>query len=1353
MNGLKKIFRRLKTLLWTALTLLTLLAAVVVGIGKLLMPYSVHYQPELEAWLSEAFNQPVKVESFTGEWKAFGPRISLQGLTLMPEGLQSEIAINTAALDIKPLNALIPGRPLYSFRIIGADLSLERATDGRYVLSGLGVSNAPGGQGGNAGLRDVVLNGEVRLQDISLSFDDPERDIHLVLSDVNGRFKANGRRLAAEIKARVTDNGRGRVIGDLDAIVKVRLDSNQRVKEASWHVETGELLLADLITQLPHHPLIPVSGRLNAEVWGQWQQGSPQQMQGVLDLRDAQLSSQTGPLIVDHLNSRFSFEFTHRKNWRADMSGLTVGYAGEEWQSDRFSMARNLPQNLGLWVSADYVELEYPLLLAQRIMANYGTQWPLSVPRRAQGGVTNFDLLLDGRWQLAKLTGELRDGRFWGWEKGPDLEGINATMALDSGQGNVGLESTAVKLDWLRVFRRPLIFSVTDCQVEVLWKNKKDWRLDVNRCRAENEDLDVSGRVRMAFGQGKPTVDINVATDSGKVSRLRDYWPQNVMTQKTIQWLRSSLIGGDVVNGRYTMVGDMDDFPFKDQSGRVQAIAPFMGVEMKYVDGWPRASGAEGVAEFDGPGMRVEASVGNIAGTVIDKVTGSIADFKQPVLDFNYQSRTTLSSMIGFIKQTPLLDGLELDPEQFVFDGEAEISGNIKSRLGVTAEPVQVNGALRMRGNRFTDLVSGVVLEDIGGVVDYTQEGLTAISLPASYRGYPVLVDIISKWDANEVFRTWLRGDLPVTEVIPEVLFEREPLFNRASGTSRWDVSLRVVTPEGGGERETWLDLFSSLQGVSIDMPAPLAKPAESAWPLLVRYPVRAGEHIMTADLINRMQLKMELSREDSSPIRATVRLGGKADSLPEPGLFSVSGSTPEFDLDRWIDVVVDRFAEADEDDGLALQSANVNAGQVRIFDRQFDAVDLQMRYDNGVITGNFDGQDINGVVNYHKNESGSHSMSGEFEKLIVPEALAQGVTMESDPSELPEIHFYSREFNYLGVDMGETRIEGYPVSNGFHIESVEAHSPSFNFSARGEWFRTDGDERSDFDIRITSESLGAVLEAMDISSAMQGGQTMVHFDAWWQGPPAAFALERLNGEMDISVVQGNILTADSGAGRMLGLLSLTELPRRLAMDFRDVFDEGFSFDEARGNMRLENGTSHTDDMLLTSTVAEISITGSADLVEQTFDYEFAVRPGVSKTLPVIGAIAGGPIGAAAGLALQAILRDALGEAAEARYTIGGTWEEPVIEPVTKPARNSSGNGGQQPKPGGVEEPPDSNSQQGREKAPGPEQGTTPQPGPVPEADMETQQEAEPGRTNEPEPEPDGGGSGNTTNRENTPDD
>jgi uncharacterized protein (TIGR02099 family) len=1270
MKNLKKVLRRLRTLLWTALTILTVLAAVVVGIGKLLMPYSAHYQPELETWLSKAFNQPVKVESFSGEWKAFGPRISLQGVTLMPEGLQSEIAISRAALDIKPLNALIPGRPLYSFRIIGADLTLERTSDDRYVLSGLGVSDTGSGKNSNPGLRDVALNGEVRLQDITLSFADTEREIQLVLSNVNGRLKMDGRRLAAEIQARVTDRDRRRVVGDLDAVVQVRLDSEQHLKAAQWHIKTGELILAELVKQLPHHSLVPVSGRLNAEVWGEWEVGSPQQMQGVLDLRDAQLSSQSGPLIVDHLNSRFNFQFVQRKDWRLDLSDLKVGYAGEEWQSDRFSIARSIPADLGLWVSADYIELGYPLQLTQRIIANYNTPWPTAIPNRAQGGVSDFDLVLDANWQVDRVTGYLENGRFWGWEKGPDIEGINARIDIEEGVGNIAFDGQAIRLDWLSVFRRPVLLAMNDCFVEFLWSGKKDWQFDLNRCRVSNEDVSAIGRVRMASSEGKPEVDINVAMDRGDISRFGDYWPENVMSKPTLRWLRTSLLDGLVKNGRYSMTGDMDDFPFLNHRGRLQAIAPVENASLKYADGWPQARQVNATAIFEGPGMLVEGRIGSAAGAVVERVTARIGNLKKPNLNVTWETSSELPALIKFIKQTTLLDGLDLDPEQFVFTGESGVSGQLSAKLGGSPEPLEVEGSLSMIGVQFTDQVSGIVLDDISGELNYSRSGLWATGLPGAYQGYPVNIDVTSDWDADEVFRARVYGNLPVEVVVPDELLELEPLFARATGSSLWDVHFSVASVDGREDREIWLEIYSDLEGTSIDLPEPLEKPADVSWPLTVYYPIRAEEHLLSADFPGLLQLQMELSKENSRPLRAAIELGGEVTSLPESGLFAVNGASASFDLDGWVDLAIDKFA-GQEDEGLSLQTASVDADQVKIFDRQFNNVGLEMSYADGIITGNFDAEDINGNVRYYKNEEGAHSMSAEFERLKVPDAIAEGLTMESDPSELPEMHFYSKEFSYLGVEFGETRIEGYPILGGFRIESIEAQSPSLIFSARGDWLRNDGVERSDFDVRITSESLGTVLEAMDISSAMRGGQTIVQFDAWWEGPPAAFALQRLNGEMDVSVIQGNILTANAGAGRMLGLLSLTELPRRLSMDFRDVFDDGFSFDEAKGTMRLENGTSHTDDTTLSSTVAEISISGSANLVEQTFDYEFAVRPGVSKTLPVIGAIAGGPVGAAAGLALQAIFRDALGEAAEARYTIRGTWEDPLIEAVEKPPKNT----------------------------------------------------------------------------------
>ncbi len=1270
MVELRKFLRRIRTTVWTALTLVILLAAVLVGVGKLLMPYSASYQPQLEAWLTKTFNQPVKVESFSGEWKAFGPRISLQGVTLMPEGAQSEIAISMAALDIKPLNALIPGRPLYSFRIIGADLSLERTTDGRYLLSGLGLSNRRTGKNSSPGLRNVALNGEVRLQDASLSFDDPEREIHLVLTKVNGRLRIDGSNLAAEIQARISDRDRRRVIGDLDAVVQVELDADQHLAAARWHVQTGELMLADLIRQLPHHPLLPVSGRLNAEVWGQWKQGSAQQMQGVMDLRDAQLSSPAGLLSIEHLNSRLNFRFMNRGDWRMDLSNLTVNQGGTSWRSRRLTVARDMPENYRLWVSADYLELDLPLQLTQRIMVSYNTPWPASMPRRAQGIVRDLDLLLNTTWQVRQAAGQVENAHFWGWERGPDIAGINLQLAIEAGVGDISFASPAVQLDWPRVFRRPLSLALTDCRVEFFWQPKRDWQFDLQHCSAANEDLSAQGHVRMAASEGKPEVDINVLMERGDISRFGDYWPENIMTERTLHWLRTSLFRGQVSGGRFSMVGDLDDFPFTNQRGRLQGIVPTRAVALKYANNWPPARQVDVLAEFEAGGMTVTGNIGDTGSAKVDKVTARIANFKQPALEVEFTTQTELPQLVAYIKQTPLLDKMTLDPDQFVFAGKSGVNGRIDLQLRAPTKPIQVAGTVQMQDVHFTELVSGVELDAVTGTLNFSQKGLGAREMDGFYRGSPISLDVTADWDADEIFRATLNGGLLVKQVIPEDLIRREPLFKQVSGKSHWDISLSVAASGDTQARETWLDLSSDLQGTSIDLPAPMAKPAAASWPLTVRYPIVVGQHVLRANLADRLQLKMELAEDTASPVRASIGLEEKAGDLPAAGTFVIAGSAPVINLDNWLDLTMNRFKQNEESDGLILKSATVDAKQIIVFNRQFDVVGLKLQYEEGTITGDFDAEDIAGNIRYYQNEAGSHSVTGEFGRLIMPDPVAQGITIESNPAELPELHFFSKEFSYLGLELGETRIEGYPVKNGFHFESIKAQSPRTSFNVRGDWLRDDQGERSDFDIHIAAEDLGALLEAMDISSAMQGGQTQVNFDAGWDGPPAAFALEHLNGDMTLSVLQGNILTADPGAGRMLGLLSLTELPRRLAMDFRDVFDAGFSFDKASGTMHFENGTSFTDDLLLSSAAAEISITGSTDLVAQTFDYEFTVHPGVSKTLPVLGAITGGPVGIAAGLALQALLREALGGAAEARYTITGPWTEPLVEPVASPISN-----------------------------------------------------------------------------------
>ena len=63
-------------------------------------------------------------------------------------------------------------------------------------------------------------------------------------------------------------------------------------------------------------------------------------------------------------------------------------------------------------------------------------------------------------------------------------------------------------------------------------------------------------------------------------------------------------------------------------------------------------------------------------------------------------------------------------------------------------------------------------------------------------------------------------------------------------------------------------------------------------------------------------------------------------------------------------------------------------------------------------------------------------------------------------------------------------------------------------------------------------------------------------------------ALRTLNGTLSVSLQDGQLRDIEPGAGRMLGLLSVTQLPRRLALDFSDVTDEGLAFNVVKRRFR-----------------------------------------------------------------------------------------------------------------------------------------------------------------------------------------
>jgi uncharacterized protein YhdP len=132
--------------------------------------------------------------------------------------------------------------------------------------------------------------------------------------------------------------------------------------------------------------------------------------------------------------------------------------------------------------------------------------------------------------------------------------------------------------------------------------------------------------------------------------------------------------------------------------------------------------------------------------------------------------------------------------------------------------------------------------------------------------------------------------------------------------------------------------------------------------------------------------------------------------------------------------------------------------------------------------------------------------------------------------------------------------------------------------------------------------------------------------------------------------------------GRVLGLFSLTNLPRRLILDFRDVLGKGLRFKSMIGDFTLVNGEANTESFIIDTSSAEIVITGKTGLANQDYDQMVFVTPRVGRVLPTIGAIAGGAVGAAAGFLVQGMFRKGLKDVGKIIYKVTGSWNNPIIE-------------------------------------------------------------------------------------------
>jgi uncharacterized protein YhdP len=399
---------------------------------------------------------------------------------------------------------------------------------------------------------------------------------------------------------------------------------------------------------------------------------------------------------------------------------------------------------------------------------------------------------------------------------------------------------------------------------------------------------------------------------------------------------------------------------------------------------------------------------------------------------------------------------------------------------------------------------------------------------------------------------------------------------------------------------------------------------------------------------------------------RGTIRLGAGDARLPSiPGL-ELRGTVDELDLSDWLALRSGKPGKRPLSD--VLRSVDVAAHDLYLFGFRFSDVHTNLLAGERGWSVGVDGAQASGTILVPYDLQGAEPLVIDMARLSLDPQESEGDEgagrHEPDPTQWPDVNASIADFVPWGKKLGALRAELRRSADGLVLQSFSTQAPSYTLHGSGAWSVTPQGQQSALKVELASTDLLQTLRDLGYNDTITGKHGTVVANVTWPGAPDSELLGRLNGAVSIQIDDGQLLSVQPGAGRIFGLMSVAALPRRLSLDFTDFTDKGLAFDSIRGDFTLKAGDAYTENLLLKGPAAEIGVVGRTGLGQRDYDQTAVVTGSLGQSLPVAGALAGGPVVGAALLVFSQIFKEPLKGITRGYYRITGSWENPEVQRV-----------------------------------------------------------------------------------------
>lgn len=1331
-----------RLVLWGLLVTGLVLALAWASLHFWIVPRIDEFRPALERLARQSLGVPVRIGSLSAQSSGWVPSFELRDIALLdPEERPAlvlpkvVVALSLRSALLLKLDQLVLDRP---------ELDVLQTADGHLQVAGLSWGMTEGESVVADWLfsqRELIVRGGV-LRWHTAPFDPSSADTAtpLRLEDVDLVVRNSSRKHLLRLDATPPAAWGERFV--IQGQFRRKLLSVHAGRLADW---TGQAYaffpqadLGELRSAIPPRwasDMGPIQGQGVLRLWvdldnGQWRGAlADVSLVGV----QARLNTQGLPLGFARLSGRVGVQ-VHDEGFRASTQGLSfVNDEGLRWPGGNVFLdyTRALGDRAAQGVlQADQLDLHALREMALRLPQASAIH-PVLQARDISGLVSHLHLRWQGEWPQpdsydAKLSIQ---GLRWQpdtagtatpptgiWARLPGLRGADVNLEMRDDGGLLGVRMGDNSALWLPGVLSPAEVPLQQLQASARWERQRgggsdSWRVPQWHLKMANADLRGEWRGQwqsLPEGPGQLTLDGTI--DKANATAVYRYLPLG-LGGAVRDYLREALLQGTYSGVNVKVRGDLAKLPFANPqdgefriAGRVKDVV-FDTVPASMLPSggaaWPRLFGLQGQLTFDRVGMRLSeasARAGEGAHTVqLNAPVVSIADMtQQPTLQVQAESPSKAPQVLGMIQQSalnPLLSGVL---------GEAQVRGDLHTRFELRLplldlKQSKVQGTVTFNQTDLRMQEGTPWLEKLQGQLQFHESGFELRQLQAQLWGGPLTLDggmrpsgpgAAAKIEIGARGRIHAEGLRAAKELEP-----LDGLARYAQGTAQYNA--RWAWQDG----QTDLSINSTLEGMAVNLPAPVGKTAAGARPLGIQIRSRSDktgpqDHIQVRLGDNmRVEYVRNLTGKVPEVVRGVWGIGIPAPqmpALPESGV-TAQVVVDRLDVDEWWALVPDTASGAPGQAGPVSASPaaapvwqsylpnrmGLKTNLLTFNDRSLHAVNAGGTRDGAQWRVNLDAREAAGYLTFQQSFSGlPGQLFARLSRLSLPpaEQASMEALLEAPPTQLPALDIVVDALELRGIPLGRVEVEAVNLepprtrrvaAPEWQIKKFNIQLPEAQLKGTGRWIAArEGSsvKKTEMNFVLDVQDAGALLGRLGTPNALRGGVGQLSGTVNWQGSPLSLDYPSMGGQFEIQMGRGQFLKADAGAAKLLGVLSLQALPRRLLLDFRDVFAEGFAFDTVRGDVGITQGTAHTRNMQIKGVNALVLLDGEASLAQETQKLRVQILPLVDTgTTSLLAGLALNPAVGLTAFVAQWLLKNPLSRASSQEFLVDGSWANPRV--------------------------------------------------------------------------------------------